>query len=74
MKQVAANPYAWPWNGQWSSQNSALVVIDMQTDFCGKGGYIDQLGYDVSLTRAEPRCIKCQRLRRVRDLGALSAL
>lgn len=52
MKQVAANPYAWPWNGHWSSQNTALVVIDMQTDFCGKGGYIDQLGYDISLTRA----------------------
>ncbi|QTN23093.1 cysteine hydrolase [Rhizobacter sp. AJA081-3] len=49
---VDANPYAWPFDGDWTPANTALVIIDMQTDFCGIGGYVDRMGYDLSMTRA----------------------
>ena len=49
---VQANPYPWPWNGNLRPDNTALIVIDMQIDFCGVGGYVDKMGYDISLTRA----------------------
>ncbi len=55
---VAADPYRWPYDGELSVANTALIVIDMQTDFCGVGGYVDKMGYDLSLTRAPIAPIK----------------
>jgi nicotinamidase-related amidase len=52
MPFIASTPYPWPYDGQFTPTNTALVVIDMQTDFCGVGGYVDAMGYDLSLTRA----------------------
>jgi biuret amidohydrolase len=49
---VSAEPYAWPFDGDLRAANTAVMVIDMQTDFCGVGGYVDKMGYDLSLTRA----------------------
>lgn len=52
MRNVSADPYPWPFDGNLTPDNTALMIIDMQTDFCGKGGYVDKMGYDISLTRA----------------------
>lgn len=49
---VEAEPYPWPYDGAFSPATTAVINIDWQTDFCGRGGYVDAMGYDLSLTRA----------------------
>jgi hypothetical protein len=61
-RHVASDPYPWPFDGGLRRENTALVVIDMQTDFCGIGGYVDRMGYDLNLTRSRrspPYSRKC---------------
>ena len=52
--------------GSLAPETTALVVIDMQTDFYGAGGYVDRMGCDLSLTRAPAEPIR-------RVLGAMRA-
>jgi nicotinamidase-related amidase len=55
---VESEPYPYPYNGDLRPENTVLLIIDMQIDFCGIGGYVDKMGYDLSLTRAPIEPIK----------------
>ena len=49
---ASADPYPWPYDGDLRPENTTVIVIDMQTDFCGPGGYVDLMGYDIAPARA----------------------
>ena len=65
---VPADPYPWPFDGAATPANTALVIIDMQFDFVGLGGYVDRMGYDLSAVRA-PIAPIAALLARARALG-----
>ncbi len=67
-RYVNADPYPWPYNGDLRPENTVFLVIDMQIDFCGRGGYVDKMGYDLALTRAPIGPIQ-RVLAMVRSLG-----
>jgi nicotinamidase-related amidase len=64
---VDADPYPWPYDGVLDPAHTALVCIDWQVDFCGEGGYVDAMGYDLKLTRAglEPTAAVLEAVREV---------
>jgi nicotinamidase-related amidase len=43
--------YPWPFDGRLERDNSALLIVDMQVDFCARGGWHDQLGIDLAPLR-----------------------
>ena len=43
---------------EMDSARTAFVAIDMQIDFCGKKGYVDVMGYDLSMTAGPLKPIK----------------
>ena len=49
---MATSDASWPLPRPFDLRRTALVIIDMQVDFCAPGGWVDQLGEDVSNTRA----------------------
>ncbi|MEM6624485.1 MAG: isochorismatase family cysteine hydrolase [Pseudomonadota bacterium] len=61
---VGAQPYPWPLEALEPSA-CALVVIDMQRDFCAADGYVAQLGEDIAPLAAcigpTARCISAAR-------------
>jgi biuret amidohydrolase len=48
---VDASPYPWPYDGDLRKENTCIIVIDMQNDFCSENGYVHSMGYDLSLMR-----------------------
>ena len=49
---VRADPYPWPIKGVLDPALVAVLVIDMQADFCAPGGYMDSMGFDTTPLRA----------------------
>ena len=62
---IDARPSDWPHDGRLEPSETALLIIDMQRDFCDEGGYIASMGYDVSPARKI-----IPNVRRVRDAVA----
>ncbi|WP_405105118.1 isochorismatase family cysteine hydrolase [Paenibacillus sp. FSL K6-1217] len=71
--QITATPYTWPYDGDIDPAKTALMIIDMQTDFCGKGGYVERMGYDLSLTARAIQPIQ-RLLERIRDIEGFTVI
>ncbi len=49
--RIDAVPYAFPLNRRVSIETTALIVIDVQGDFCADGGYMAGFGFDLTALR-----------------------
>lgn len=50
--RIPGDPHDFPLRGDLRPGNTALLVIDMQHDFCGEDGYMHRLGASLSGLRA----------------------
>ena len=51
-RQVPGDPQDFPRDGALSRETTALMIIDMQHDFCSVGGYMDRLSVALAGLRA----------------------
>ncbi|MFD0704040.1 cysteine hydrolase [Slackia equolifaciens] len=66
MKTYSAE--ALPYEFDFSLEDTALVIIDMQRDFCEHGGFGEKLGNDISLTKGIIPTVKVM-LDKAREVG-----
>lgn len=48
---IEARPYCWPHDGLLEPHQTALIIVDMQRDFCDPEGYIASMGYTIEPIR-----------------------
>lgn len=48
---INAKPQAWPKNNNAKLNELALLIIDMQNDYCSAGCYMDKAGFDIKRLR-----------------------
>ena len=51
-KYVDAQSYPFPYNGDLRSETTVILVIDMQVDFLGPGGWADMAGADMNIMQS----------------------
>ncbi|GAM85915.1 hypothetical protein ANO11243_039250 [Dothideomycetidae sp. 11243] len=49
---VDAMPHRWPLTGPIKADSTALIVLDMQRDFCEQGGLLAQSGHPIAAARS----------------------
>src|SRR5688572_10080290 len=49
--QVRGDPHPWPSDSKALNSSCAVIIIDMQHDYCSPGFYLDKAGYDTKPLR-----------------------